>query len=83
MATSQRYFFPPPGKIKTIQVLNNAWKIKYLKKIDVWVKKGDVVLETVNHPSRVGYVIACAPTLNLAIKSAKQAVKRVMFVVTQ
>jgi len=34
-----------------------------------------------NHPSRVGYVISCAPTRDEAVAAAQAAVARVEFLV--
>jgi biotin carboxylase len=83
MATAQRYFFPPPGKIKKIRNIQQVEKMSHIKKVDVWVKPGDIVPALVNHPSRVGYVIACAPTLVQAITTAKKAVQTVEFDMAQ
>lgn len=79
LATSQRYFFPPPGKIKKIHNIRLVKKIPYVKKLDLWIKVGDTVPEIVNHPSRVGYVITCAPTLTQAINSSRKAIQTIRF----
>jgi biotin carboxylase len=80
LATSQRYFFPPPGTITEIRGLEAARAQEYVRKIDLWVKPGDRIPATENHPSRVGYVIACAPDRITAIAAAEQAVRSVGFV---
>lgn len=81
MATSQRYFFPTPGKIKEIRNVPQIENMMYIKKVDIWEKPGNVVPEMVNHPSRVGYVIACAPTRDEAVTAAENAVQTVEFVI--
>lgn len=81
MATSQRYFFPAPGKVKEIRHVTRVESMPHVKKLDLWVKPGDVISEMVNHPSRVGYVITCAPTLTEAVTSAKKAVQTIEFVI--
>lgn len=81
MATSQRYFFPPPGRINEIRGLEVAGQQEHIRKLDLWVKPGDVVPAAENHPSRVGYVIACAPERSVAIAAAEQAVRSIAFVV--
>jgi biotin carboxylase len=48
--------------------------------VDVWVRPGDAIATLENHPSRVGYVISCAPTREEAIAAAEAAVKDVAFV---
>ncbi len=79
-ASSQRYFFPPPGIIREIRGADRAALIPYVKKIDIWVKAGDEIPAIVNHPSRVGYCIAVAPTLKEAVVAAESAVRTVEFV---
>lgn len=81
LATSQRYFFPPPGTITAITGVEEAMRLPHIKKVDIWSKEGDVVSPAINHPSRVGYVIALADTLAEAIAAAKQAIKTVKFVI--
>lgn len=79
LATSQRYFFPSPGTITAITGVEEAKELQYVKKMDIWLKEGDVIPPALNHPARVGYVIALAPTLAEATAAARQAVKTVMF----
>lgn len=83
MATSQRYFFPLHGKIKSIRNITKVKNMPYIKKVDLWIKPGDIIPATVNHPSRVGYVISCAPTLKKAIFSATKAVQTIEFTMMQ
>jgi biotin carboxylase len=80
-ATSQRYFFPMPGKIKDIRGLNLAQSLPHIRKVDVWAHPGDAVAAAENHPSRVGYVISCAPTRAEAVAAAQAAVAKVEFLV--
>jgi len=79
LATSQRYFFPPPGTIGEIRGLEAARKRDYIRKIDLWVKPGDTIPAAENHPSRVGYVIACAPDRSSAIAAAEGAIRSIEF----
>ena len=80
LATSQRYFFPAPGTIREIRGVTAAAGTEYVRKVDVWARPGDRVSALENHPSRVGYVISCAPTRQEAIAAAESAVKQVGFV---
>ncbi|HKT17919.1 MAG TPA: ATP-grasp domain-containing protein [Stellaceae bacterium] len=80
LATVQRYFFPPPGRIEAIRGLERAKAIPEIRKLDLWVKPGATVAAAENHPSRVGYVIACAPTRATATAAAEKAVRAVDFV---
>jgi len=79
LATSQRYFFPAPGKIRAIEGLAAAQAMSHVRKVDVWAKTGDVVAAAENHPSRVGYVISCAPTREEAVAAANAAIAEVEF----
>lgn len=79
MATAQRYFFPAPGRIEAITGLEAVREMPHIRKLDLWSKHGDTVAATENHPSRVGYVIACAPDRRTAIEAAERAVTSVHF----
>jgi hypothetical protein len=47
--------------------------------VDVWARPGETITTAENHPSRVGYVISCAPTREEAVTAAEGAVARVRF----
>ncbi len=81
LSTSQRYFFPTPGTIREIRGLAAAEGAEHIRKVDVWARPGDTVAALENHPSRVGYVISCAPTRAEAVAAAQSAVARVEFLV--
>ncbi len=81
LATAQRYFFPRPGRIEAIRGLEEVRTMNHIRKLDLWVKPGEMVPAAENHPSRVGYVIACAPDRASAIAAAEQAVRSVDFVI--
>jgi biotin carboxylase len=81
LATSQRYFFPAAGRIKDIQGLEAAQIMPHIRKVDVWARTGDAIATAENHPSRVGYVISCAPTREEAVAAAQAAIAQVAFMV--
>jgi len=81
LATSQRYFFPAPGTIRKIDGLNAVQAMPHIRKVDVWARPGESVAALENHPSRVGYVISCAPTREEAVAAARAAVGKVAFTV--
>jgi biotin carboxylase len=81
LATSQRYFFPTPGTIREIRGLPAAKGADHIRKVDVWARPGETIAALENHPSRVGYVISCAPTREQAVAAAQAAVARVEFLV--
>jgi biotin carboxylase len=79
LATSQRYFFPAAGIIKQIDGIAAAQETTHIRKVDVWAGPGQTIALAENHPSRVGYVIACAPSRAEAVTAAETAVARVQF----
>jgi biotin carboxylase len=79
LATSQRYFFPAGGTIKQIDGVSVAQTAPHIRKVDIWAGPGQAISAAENHPSRVGYVIACAPTREEAVTAAEAAVARVEF----
>jgi len=79
LATSQRYFFPAAGTIKQIEGIAAAETAPHIRKVDIWAAPGQAVTAAENHPSRVGYVIACAPTRQEAVAAAEAAVAQVEF----
>ena len=81
LATSQRYFFPPAGRIKDVRGLAAAGAMPHVRKVDVWAKPGDAIGAAENHPARVGYVISCAPTREEAVTAAQAAIAQVEFTV--
>jgi biotin carboxylase len=80
LATAQRYFFPAPGTILEIRGVAAAKGTQHIRKVDIWARPGDEISALENHPSRVGYVISCAPTRQEAVAAAEAAVKKVEFV---
>jgi len=80
LATVQRYFFPSAGTIREIRGAAAAEALPHIRKVDLWVKPGDAIPAMENHPSRVGYVIACAPDRAAAAEAAARAVHAVEFV---
>ncbi len=81
LATAQRYFFPRPGRIVKIIGLDRVRSMKHIRKLDLWAKAGDTVPAAENHPSRVGYVIACAADRASATAAAEEAIRSVEFVI--
>jgi biotin carboxylase len=79
LATSQRYFFPAAGTIRQIEGIAAAEACAHIRKVDVWAGPGESIAAAENHPSRVGYVIACAPTRGEAVAAAQAAVTQVEF----
>ncbi|HEX4272647.1 MAG TPA: hypothetical protein VHZ32_14725, partial [Rhizomicrobium sp.] len=72
-------FFPAAGTIKQIDGVVAAEAAPHIRKVDIWAGPGQAVAAAENHPSRVGYVIACAPTREQAVAAAEAAVANVKF----
>jgi biotin carboxylase len=79
LATSQRYFFPAAGTLKQVHGVEAARVGAHIRKVDVWAEPGETIAAAQNHPARVGYVIACAPTRDEAIAAARAAIAKVEF----
>jgi biotin carboxylase len=82
LASSQRYFFPMPGRLREVHGTDVAAAVPHIRKVDIWGKPGDEIASQENHPARVGYVISLAPTRAEAVAAAEEAVKKVEFVTT-
>jgi biotin carboxylase len=80
LATVQRYFFPTPGTIHDIRGVETVQAMEHVRKVDIWAEPGDCVPALENHPSRVGYVITCAPDRTTAVAAAERAVRAVEFI---
>jgi biotin carboxylase len=80
LASSQRYFFPAPGRLKAVEGVGEAQLVPYVRKVDIWAQAGDMIASLENHPSRVGYVISVAPTRKEAVAAAETAVMKVRFI---
>ncbi len=79
LASCQRYFFPKPGKIKSVLGLDEAKKLENIHKIELWIGPGDSVLEAENHTLRSGYVISLAENRDKAVRQAEEAIKSIKF----
>lgn len=80
LASSQRYFFPAPGKLLEVRGAADAQAVPHIRKVDIWARPGDEIASLENHPARVGYVISVAPTRAQAVAAVEQVVKMVEFV---
>ncbi len=77
---AQRYFFPGEGRIKEVKGIEEVLKMENIKKVDIWLKKGDIIKPQKNHTNRAGYVIAIGNTKQNAIKTAEEAVNKIKFI---
>ncbi len=80
-SAAQRFFFPKPGKLVSINGLEEAKKIPGVH--DIYIKPnllGTYIKKVTNHSERVGYVIASGKTRNNAISIAEKVIKTIKFV---
>ncbi len=76
---SQRYFFPPPGRLKRIIGLDDLEKHEAVMHYSIRVKPGDTIPEQIAHPSRAGMVITVGETRDEASKAAIEAIDMIEF----
>ena len=77
LPVSQRYFFPTAGCVSKIIIPDWISKNPDIKLLEVRCKIGDIIAETVHHPSRAGLVITTGPTKSEAIALAEKVVNSV------
>ena len=75
---SQRYLFPRPGKVIKIQIPQWIKSNNDILLFDLRIKVGDVIKETIHHPSRAGLVICTGADNNLAKKLAKKVINEII-----
>lgn len=81
-AAVQRFFFPKPGKLISIDGLEKAKKIHGVYDIFIRsdIKIGDLIKKVTNHSERVGHVITTADKREDAVNIAEKVIKTVSFV---
>lgn len=75
---SQRYFFPKPGIVKNIVIPDWIKIEKNIILLDIRVKIGDQITETVSHPSRAGVVICTGLNSHQATQLAEKVVNEIL-----
>jgi isopentenyl diphosphate isomerase/L-lactate dehydrogenase-like FMN-dependent dehydrogenase/biotin carboxylase len=68
LVAAERSLFPPPGKILSIQGVEEARKIKGVKEIILMKEAGDMAEEPRSNMGKVGYVITVGKTREEAIR---------------
>ena len=53
-----RYFFPKPGVLKSIEGADEIRKQPWIRKFELWYKEGDIVPQVRSHADRFGVFIA-------------------------
>tara|TARA_B110000438_G_scaffold301027_1_gene354867 strand:- start:235 stop:1440 length:1206 start_codon:yes stop_codon:yes gene_type:complete len=80
-AAVQRFFFPPIGKLKSINGIQKSMKIPgvYDIFINPNIKINDQIKPVTNHAERIGHVITCEDTIEKAISIAENVINEVRF----
>ncbi len=74
---AQRYWFPDPGIVKSIDDIEKYTGNKNVKLLEIRVKPGDLIGKINSHPSRAGVVITTGKNKKVAIKLAEEIVKNI------
>lgn len=72
-----RYFFPAPGRVISIQGVEEAEALPGIHKIGFFVEPGDVLESAINHTKRAGYVITHGASRDEAIDRAMRVVNTI------
>lgn len=70
-AAAQRYLFPKPGKVESIINISKQAQHDWIHKIEIYIKKGNIIEKITNHSQRAGYVITSGKTREEAVKRAE------------
>lgn len=73
-AAAIRFAFPPPGRVKSVTGLDKVLQEPACQYAHVFVKEGDIIPPTTNHPSRSAVVVAEGNCLEEAVKNAKRMI---------
>ncbi|MEQ1894908.1 MAG: ATP-grasp domain-containing protein [Planctomycetota bacterium] len=57
---ANRYFFPEPGVLESVEGLDKARSQPWVKKLEVWYRPGDVVPPSLSHAHRFGVFVVVA-----------------------
>jgi len=75
-----RYFFPPPGRVSSIDGADAFANVPWVHRLGFFVEPGDVVQPTTDHTKRAGFVITTGATREEAVDRAKAVVDGVRIV---
>jgi len=73
-----RYFFPPPGRLLSIEGEEKVRRQPWVKKLEFWYKPGDLVPEVKSHADRFGVFIATGETRQEAEERAEEVYKTII-----
>jgi biotin carboxylase len=75
-----RYFFPPPGRVSSIEGADAFASVPWVHRLGFFVEPGEMVQPTTDHTRRAGFVITTGATREEAVDRAKAVVDGVRIV---
>ena len=69
-----RYFFPPPGRVASIDGADAFASVPWVHRLSFFVAPGDVVHPTTDHTKRAGFVVTTGATRDEAVERAQSVV---------
>lgn len=76
-AVAQRYWFPNPGTVSSIDSLKKYQSHPMVKLLEIRVQPGDIIPQIENHPARAGVVITVGNKIQEAVNLAERIVQDV------
>lgn len=72
-----RYFFPPPGRVTSIEGAEAFAHVSWVHRLGFFVQPGDTVQPTTDHTKRAGFVITIGATREEAVDRAQSVVQAI------
>jgi biotin carboxylase len=76
--SAERAFISIPGKVKSIQGIDEAEKMPNIKNVFLRIEQGSAVVFPENNVSKCGNIISAAPTREEAINAAEKAAQSIL-----
>lgn len=80
-AVCVRYFFPPSGRINSIEGVDELREEPWVQRLELFVEPGERVPDVTDHTKRAGLVLVTGEDREQALERALKSVERVRFVV--
>jgi biotin carboxylase len=74
---ASRYWFPPPGRVESIDGAEAFSKVPWVHRLGFFVEPGETMQPITDHTKRAGFVITTGPTREEAIDRARSVVDAV------
>ena len=78
VGVAERFFFPPPGKIRKIKGLKYLENIDWVKKLTLYYTEGDILPSLTSHTARAGSVVTVGKNAKQAIERAEEVVNEIV-----